>query len=280
MAETVTINVKANTTQAKANLMELGEKISNLGMRISGAFTLPIVGAFAAAIRSSEQLQAALKPIQDAFSQVSAELGNALVPLVQELTPSIIQLAQGLSDTVRWFAELDSGTQKTIVGFAAFLAAVGPVIAIIGQLVATVGVVQTIITGLGTALPALSTGFTAFGASASAALAPILPLLVAIAGLMALINSEFGKSGIQAGKQLLTVGAASAAGLFGGEQAARNTFNSVGGSLGVVGQPAPAAMGGGQTVIYNNYGIDANNPNVKNALQPYLNSNARDRGQR
>lgn len=280
MAETVTINVRANTTQAQTNLRELGEKISNLGMRITAAFTLPIVGAFAMAVRQSKELQAALKPIQDAFSGVAAQLGDALVPLIQELTPSIIQLANALASVVQWFAQLDMGTQKTIVGFLAAVAAIGPFITIIGQVIGTVGTVQTIMASLGTMLPALTTGITTFGTAAAAAITPLLPLLAAVAALIALVNSEFGKSGITAGKQLLTGAAAGFAGLIGGQDAARQTLESVGGALGVVGQPATPTSSGGQTIIYNNYGVDANNPYVKQALTPYINQNARSRGQR
>lgn len=44
---------------------------------------------------------------------------------------------------------------------------------------------------------------------------------------------------------------------------------------------APATTAAGGTVVnYNNYGIDANNPYIKNALTPYMNDNARSRGQR
>lgn len=280
MAETVTINVKANTTQAKVNLMELGEKISNLGMRISAAFTLPIVGAFALAINKSKELQEALKPIQDAFSGVAAELGLALIPLVKELTPSIIELANALAGVVRWFAALPLDQQKTIAGFVAFLAAVGPVISIVGQLIGTVGVVQTILTNVGIMLPGLGTAFTAFGATATAALGPLLPLLLAIAGLMALVNTEFGKRGITAGKQIGALVVGGVTGAFKGREAGNQAFVNTSRDWGLLDQPAAAGGRGGQTVIYNNYGIDANNPHVKAALQPYINQNARDRGQR
>lgn len=279
--ETVTIKVKADTKQAQTNLKELGEKIANLGMRISAAFTLPIVGAFAMAVSKSEELQKALKPIQDAFSGVAVQLAQALIPLVQELTPSLIQLANALAEVVRWYTELSPSTQKTIAGFIALLAAVGPVIAVVGQLVGTIGTVQAIMGGLGISLGAASTGFTAFGASAVAALTPLLPLLIAIAGLIALVNTEFGKRGITAGKQLLAGTAAIGAGLVGGREAAASTFKSASESLGLIETPgAPARASGGQTVIYNNYGVDVSNPYVKKALEPYINGQLRGNGQR
>lgn len=278
--ETVRIKVLAETKQAYQSLKDFGEKLSGIGQRITGAFTVPIAGAFALAVSQSKELQAALEPIKKEFQGVAAELGRALIPIVKELTPAILEFARALTDIIRQFEALDPGTKKAILGLVAFVAAVGPVLVAVGQLIATIGMIGEVVTTVQGAMLAAQTGAMGFGASMVAALAPILPLLIAIAGLIALINSEFGKSGIKAGAQLLTMGVAGGAALFGGAEAGKKAFYDTGNALGAF-QPSPApAMAGGQTVIYNNFGVDTSNVYAKNAVGKLTNQQLRDNRQR
>jgi hypothetical protein len=168
------------------------------------------------------------------------------------------------NDLIGAFLQLDEPMKNAVLGIAAFG---GPVM----NAVISMGQLAFSMKALGITLPALSGGFTAFGASAMAALAPLLPLLIAIAGLIALVNSDFGKQGIAAGKQLLTIGAAGIAGAIGGQDAAADVMGR-----GAAWASPAAAGGGGQTLIYNNYGVDTSNVHAKNAISPFVDQTLRD----
>lgn len=277
MDNEVKIKVVTDTKQAKLDLAQLGQKLQELGSKMTAAFTLPIVGAFGLALSQSKALQQSLVPMRDAFAGVATELGNSLVPVVRDLTPAILSIARALSDAVKWFASLDQGTKNMVVGFAGALALAGPVLQFAGNLIGAFTVAQGIVTGLGTA-------FTGLGTTIAASLVPVLPLLAAVAGLIALINSEFGKMGIKAGAQLLTLGSAGINAALFGKEAGVNAFYQTGQQLGAFDSGLPVAAQSAAPNIYNvsytNNGIDMNNPYLKQALAPYINGQLRDNRQR
>jgi hypothetical protein len=87
---------------------------------------------------------------------VGITLGQELIPLVKDMIPTIKSLGEGIVGIVKWFGDLDSGTQKWIVGFAAVAAIIPPLIIAVGSLVAAGGALGITIGGLTTAFAALT----------------------------------------------------------------------------------------------------------------------------
>lgn len=253
--EEIKINITGNTKGLEAatkkvtvNLMEMGEKVSNLGMRISGVFTLPVI-AIGHWVLQNEALKKSLEPIGAEFLKIRDELAMELLPVVRELMPTIMEGVRAIGGLVTAFGELTTEQKINILRWVGLVAAIGPVITIIGQVIATVGIVQNIFTMLSVSLPAASTAMTTFGASATAALGPVGLLVIAVGGLLALLNSDFGKRGITAGKQLLALGAREVWNAIGGQAAGNAAFANANQSLGLTGRANGGPVLAGQSYI-------------------------------
>ena len=159
---------KKDLREMSSRLEEVGGKITQLGGFMTAAFTVPIAGAFAAAVTQSEELQAALSPIKEEFAGIAATFGDAIVPVIEDLMPDIKRLIGFVGDLVGKFAELDTDSKKRILGFAAAIAAIGPALAVVGQLTQLVGVVGNITAALGGGVSIGAGGAAAGGAAAAA----------------------------------------------------------------------------------------------------------------
>lgn len=116
---------------------------------------------------------AKLKRFQESIHVLGIEVG-------QKLLPTLTPLIKTATDVVNAFAKMDSGTQQTIIKFAAFAAVVGPVSSLIGGALKPVAALSKGISGIagvigrasvaaklgGTAMDVLKSGFskTAFEA--------------------------------------------------------------------------------------------------------------------
>ena len=116
---------------------------------------------------------AKLKRFQESIHVLGIEVG-------QKLLPTLTPLIKTATDVVNAFAKMDSGTQQTIIKFAAFAAVVGPASSIIGGALKPVAALSKGISGIagvigrasvaakigGTAMDVLKSGFskTAFEA--------------------------------------------------------------------------------------------------------------------
>jgi hypothetical protein len=303
-ADTSDLNNELKKSGQRLN--EFGEKVGGLGMRLSGFLTLPILAIGKWALQN-EELKKSFEPISTELAKVNNELAEALIPLVRETVPAIIDMVQALGQVVTWFGNLDSGTQKTILTFVGFVAAVGPVLAIIGQVVQTVGIAQTVFAGLGPMMTAATTGMTAFGAATGIALGPVVALAAAVGVLIALWNSPAADNT----KKFLAMAAGGLAGAFGGEQAGIDAFYGasktmgipgfangfsgvVGGSGGtdsklvqfmgtpgepvLVGRSAAQGGGGGLTVIVQAKNLIGDADGIQRAITPALDKWARAKG--
>ncbi len=67
------------------------------------------------------------------------ELQKVAIETGEKLTPVLIDLMGSLKDVVKWFGELDQGTQKTIITTAALVAAAGPVLSVFGKVSKGIG---------------------------------------------------------------------------------------------------------------------------------------------
>ena len=269
-SEDVIINIIVKTNQA-ANAMRnigtdirtMGEKITGIGMRISAAFTLPLVALFTA-LGKNEAFSSAFQPIQDAFSGVFNQIATGLIPLLNELKPDLLGLAADLGglfksflpalqdmlptikqlldyvrEAVTWFSNLGEPTKDAIVKFVLFGAILGPVLVGIGQLIWLGGTLISV-------LPDLAAGLWT-------TVAPVMALAAAIYAIYKLVNmDEFkklaalvagGAAGWTTGSKeyAAMVTASTYASMGGGQAGGEDTANYVRGILGGVQAPSGGA---------------------------------------
>ncbi|MCM3291820.1 phage tail tape measure protein [Paenibacillus sp. MER 180] len=79
-------------------------------------------------------------------------LGDALVPALLAVFESLQPLIDKLAETTQWFAQLDTGTQTQILGWAAFAAALGPALIVLGQLAFAISSLIPVIKALGASM--------------------------------------------------------------------------------------------------------------------------------
>jgi len=118
----IRIRFIVNDAEAKKRLgnvseqiLKLGRGVEEIGRAMTVGLTVPIIGAFAVAIKSSEELQAALEPIKTEMAGIAKEFGDALAPVIKELMPDIKLVLGWVSDLVKKFSELDTDSKERIV---------------------------------------------------------------------------------------------------------------------------------------------------------------------
>ena len=126
------------------------------------------------------------------LQDVAITLGEALLPALMDMLNAAQPLIDMIADWARWFANLDEGTQKVIIGIAGFAAALGPLLIIVGQLTSGIGAIITAFGGLTAASTAAAAGTAAAGTAAGGAavgftalLGPIGLVIAAVAALAA-----------------------------------------------------------------------------------------------
>lgn len=91
--------------------------------------------------------------LKDAVSELGRTVGDDFLPIATQAIEKLTQLAQ-------WFSTLDEGTQKAIIGFGVFAAAVGPVLIAAGTLIDSFLKVRGAITAVELATKAMNGGFS------------------------------------------------------------------------------------------------------------------------
>lgn len=132
-----------------------------------------------------DNLEGQITLLKSALEGVAIQIGNILMPYIK----SFVEKIQGLVD---WFANLDEGTQKTIVKMALLAAAVGPVLIGIVKLVSGIGgairgfkEIKGAFTAIKTGFSLLSSSAAGAGASIGAIAGPVLAVVAVIAVLVA-----------------------------------------------------------------------------------------------
>lgn len=145
---------------------EGGEALVKSANSVVGALTLTGKGAAALVENMKEMANAGgtadkmLKDLEEgvdapgrAWAKFKAQLKEVLLVLGDELLAaaplvmgSLLEIAKGISSVAKWFAGLDDGTQKAILKFVLFVAAMGPVMLWASKLV---GVLRAVTVGIG-----------------------------------------------------------------------------------------------------------------------------------
>jgi TP901 family phage tail tape measure protein len=115
-----------------------------------------------------------LKIMWNQVKDLGITIGNILIPIVMDLVEKITPMIQK-------FADMDTGTQKVILGLAGIAAAIGPVLIIGGTLVSSLG---AIVTAVGTVAGAIAVVTT--GAAAAT------PAVGALAGVFTVLTGPIG----------------------------------------------------------------------------------------
>jgi hypothetical protein len=198
MAETIEIdiNAKDNTSAATksvaANFQDLGRQISGIGSSMSNIFTRPLMD-LERFLMKNKDIQAALEPAKQAWTDLGNQLAVALVPAITALTPLIIGLADALGKMVTWFSELPVGLQGAVLGFLGLVAAVGPLLVMVGQLITFIGSLSAAWTTVsGIIAPIASTVLPGITAAFAAISLPVI-LLVGALVLLGVTIAVFGK---------------------------------------------------------------------------------------
>jgi hypothetical protein len=129
------------------------------------------MGQFA---RESDGLAAQQKITKATFSDLKAELGAKLLPIM-------LKVMTALQKMINWFSGLSPGAQKAILAIGGFLIILGPVLVILGGLISAIGAIITFLTG-----PAIA----AIGGAIAAAM-PVIAVVVGIIAAVALLKTAW-----------------------------------------------------------------------------------------
>jgi len=187
---------------------------------------------------------------------------------VRDLTPAILDIARSIGDLVTKFNSLSTEQKETILKFVLFAASIGPVIAIVGQVMGFVGTVGVVFQGLGAGLTTVIPALQGFGTAAYAALGPIGALILAVTTLINLLNSDFGKSGLEAGKKILAMGAGGIGSLLYGRNVGDRAFMGASQLLGLTGKAAGGAVTGGRPYLVGEKGPEIFAPGTSGTIVP------------
>ena len=97
------------------------------------------VGDFA---RTSDSTSNQMRTAKETFTEVSAELGENLLPIVSKLLTKVLEFLE-------WFGALTENQQNFILIVAGVLAALGPLLMIIGSIVKVVGILSQLLPIIG-----------------------------------------------------------------------------------------------------------------------------------
>lgn len=205
------------------------------------------------------QITTALAPANAALEDAKTKMLVGLVPVVERLTPLVIDLAEGISGAVTWFTNLPAPIQNTILGMTGVIAVAGPLIVIIGQVTTAIGSLQAIlgVAGLSTSLPTVITGLKGVLAAAAPLVAPIAAFAAVLLVCDAVVKDSVGsweeafRRAVVAAQQLWVL----ANYFIGGKQAAKNTlavFDTINGKR----------AGGGPVMPFGSYLVGEKGPEI------------------
>lgn len=92
-----------------------------------------------------------LKRIKTEGMVMLADLGEKLLPVLEDLLPIFGRIIEKVGEVLEWFGGLDQGTQNLILALGGIVLAAGPVLSVLGKILPLVGPLTTAIGNLGAA---------------------------------------------------------------------------------------------------------------------------------
>lgn len=175
------LGLSCTETTRNAAAMELfGQKFNDLTEVQKQQTLLKMVrdsqalsGAMGQASRESDGFENVLGNLKESGKQLSAELGEVLLP-------TVIEIMQGMTSALREFSKMDEGTKKLIITIGGILIAVGPVLTVFGKLVTGIGAFISALGKIKAAIGVVQAGFTALKVAMAASSVGFLPIIAVI----------------------------------------------------------------------------------------------------
>jgi len=256
------VQTQADETKKRmAGLREQAERIGSAGQSLAvlgASISGPILLAARSYAQSAKENDTAARQWLDTTQQLEASQMRIGKVAAQAALPVMRQVAD-LADRAAGFAEKHPGAVKAALNIGVAVAALGSIGTAVAQgirLYADIKYIQASATNLvagrmmATASDRMLAASGMMGAGAAkngmggalTAIGGKLGLLgIAIAGLTALLQTEFGQSGVTAGGQLLAISAKGWGALFGGKEGGDRAFLAVARALGVLEDEASGA---------------------------------------
>lgn len=134
---------------------------------------------------AAEQAETKLDNLKGQLTILKSAVSEAAISIGETLTPMIKEIVSKIQEWTDKFNSLSQGQQEMIIKAAAIVAALGPVLVIIGTVVTSIGTVVGAIGKLKTFLGGLSGAAEAAGGGLTLFSSPMLPIIAAIAGVVA-----------------------------------------------------------------------------------------------
>ena len=126
-------------------------------------------------------MEKASQTMNGKLSTAMDALNTALGNLTQSLLPIVTQVVEKITEWANAFANLDQGTQETILKIAGILAVAGPILSIIGKISSGIGTLISIGSKIGKVFSVGSTAIKLLG-SALAFLTSPIGIIIAVVG--------------------------------------------------------------------------------------------------
>lgn len=154
-----------------------------IGLMDQGAAGLEKVAANIAKTDAAAQSAQRMKGLNGQMEQLRGSLETLAIQIGQTgLLQSVTWLVTKFTDFLDVLTSVSPATAQVVVAVAAVAAAIGPVMLVLGPIVSGIGSLITLFSGWAASLSAASVAAGGFGAL----LVPILPIIAAVAGAVAL----------------------------------------------------------------------------------------------
>lgn len=100
--------------------------------------------------------------LQAKIEQLFGALESLAIVIADNVIPALTDIVTKITEVIEWFTQLDSGTQRSILKFVAFVAVIGPVLSIFGRIISSIGSLFTAIGKVPSAFTKAQGGITKF----------------------------------------------------------------------------------------------------------------------
>lgn len=102
-----------------------------------------------------ETLDSKINQLNERWKEMKRDLAEMLIPILEQLMDILQQI-------IDWWMSLDEETKQSIVNFALFAAAIGPVISVVGNVITVISTLVRIFTSVGSVIKTVVTSFEKF----------------------------------------------------------------------------------------------------------------------